>query len=134
MSDLPSLPSALIRLALADLEKCEGDSRYCVVMNTVWHTPSNNVCYVCLAGAVMAKTLRIPNDRWYSPEQSVYRKQLSALDAFRSGLIARGLSYLSLTRPAILPRFIDIPEYCEDREAFHKAMLGLADLLESHSL
>ena len=56
VATLPDKPSELIRLALSDLEKCEGDSRYEVDMNE-WHVPTQkgHVCYVCLAGSVMAK-------------------------------------------------------------------------------
>lgn len=57
---LPEKVSELIRLALADLRKIEGDNRYVVNMMT-WHVPTwhggSEECSVCLAGAVMAKTL-----------------------------------------------------------------------------
>lgn len=60
MSDkLPSKPSALIRQAVRDLQSCERSSRYWIDMHQ-WHTPHgdhDDVCYVCLAGSVMAQSL-----------------------------------------------------------------------------
>ena len=58
---LPKTPSALIRLALADLRACEADDRYEVHM-TYSHVPVEGVCHVSLAGAVMAQTLGLPKD------------------------------------------------------------------------
>ena len=56
MSELPDKPSELIRLALADLRKCEADPRYLIDM-AQWHRPvTSELCHVCLAGAVMART------------------------------------------------------------------------------
>lgn len=44
--------SGLIRLALADLRKCEQSPKYKINMDD-WHVP-NSRCSVCLAGSVMA--------------------------------------------------------------------------------
>lgn len=68
MNELPREPSKLIRLAVGDLKKCEEDSRYEIDMSG-WHVPDFvedvkeyndsevEVCNVCFAGAIMAKTL-----------------------------------------------------------------------------
>jgi len=59
---LPSALSALLRLAVADAKKCEADPRYSLHMSA-WHiSPSyyGDKCWVCMAGAVMAQTLKIP--------------------------------------------------------------------------
>lgn len=63
MSQLPDTLSALILVALADLEAVEKSDTYVVNMGQ-WHSPSLNAgpkgqlqCRVCFAGAVMAQTL-----------------------------------------------------------------------------
>ena len=63
-SKLPDQPSALIRVALDDLKKCMGDPTYEINM-AKWHKPLANqgnsaLCSVCLAGAVLAQTFKIP--------------------------------------------------------------------------
>lgn len=71
MKKLPNKLSELIRLAMKDLELVENDEKYKVDMDMgSWHFPwfseeaehfdvddEVEVCNVCLAGAVMAKTL-----------------------------------------------------------------------------
>lgn len=59
-SILPTKPSALLRLALEDLEAVEADKKYKVAMGK-WHEP-NGACKVCLAGSVLAKTLQVPRN------------------------------------------------------------------------
>ena len=62
MKKLPPPGEELLELAIADLEKCEDDSRYVINMYD-WHSPilrgeNAGRCSVCLAGAVMAKSCR----------------------------------------------------------------------------
>lgn len=58
MQTLPYLPSALLELALADLEKIEVDPEFEINMGDWFSRPRpDSKCQVCLAGAVMAKTL-----------------------------------------------------------------------------
>lgn len=84
---LPSVPSELIELALRDLELTEADDRYRVNMDR-WHElDGEDVCHVCLAGAVMAQTLQLdPGDNiapyHYSPSEDGGR--LLALDDIRT--------------------------------------------------
>ena len=69
---LPDKISALLRVALADVEKCDADPVYVLDMNR-WHdpikTPAGPVCAVCMAGAVMAQTLKISPDNHATPEE-----------------------------------------------------------------
>lgn len=135
MSTLPSLPSALIRLALSDLSQCEKDPHYTINMN-VWHDPEHEdgICHVCLAGAVMAKTLAYPHDRTVLPSITLHYPELSALDHFRTGDISSALRCLHIPLPPGIPMWTHTPIYDEDPAAFHTAMSDLATLLESHSL
>lgn len=99
---LPDLPSALVRIACGDLHAAMRDPRYRVSMN-FWHRPDkldepdNNTCAVCLAGAVMAKTLEVPLDRTAAPVDFDFdtHKKLNALDYLRAGQVGNFLIRLS---------------------------------------
>lgn len=66
---LPDKRSELLRLAIADLQSVAKDSRYKVVMAN-WHSPSQSTatCEICLAGAVMVKTLGADISSFADPE------------------------------------------------------------------
>lgn len=52
--------SDVLELALRDLKMVEKDEKYEVKM-TEWHQPiSYSKCQVCLAGSIMAKSLKVP--------------------------------------------------------------------------
>lgn len=96
---LPSQPSALIRLALADLEAAEKDPKYEVCMGS-WHDPPNNItgrCAVCLAGAVMRGTLHAHRLTGYEPDDFKEARALEALDTFRYGDILGAVDWLEFT-------------------------------------
>lgn len=83
---LPTLPSALLELALNDLIQVENDPRYRVHMG-YWHNPSDT-CAVCFGGAVLAKSLGVSPDERIDILDTVplhNRKQISALDHARGG-------------------------------------------------
>ena len=125
---LPIKPSELIRLALSDLRKCEADPDYTTDMSS-WHEPGRNTCYVCLAGAVMAKSLGA--DRYHDLEPMSFADVeylLFALDHFRVGDIGSGLENLGF-KDDEFPNRVIIP-YRIDSEKFHKQMHVLADDLE----
>ncbi len=106
---LPRKASALIRVALADLEKSELDDRYRIYMGT-WHEvvetsdlpfrsldsdeePSKAVCLLCFAGAVMAQTCKVPMgvDAFptdFPPESMV---KFTVLDSLRKGHLVAAL-------------------------------------------
>ncbi len=56
MTDLPNKLSDLLDLALVDLRRVEADPTYGVKME-FWHCKVDGCCSVCLAGAVLAKTV-----------------------------------------------------------------------------
>lgn len=67
--DPPTTASAIIRLAINDLTKVEKNKNYKIDM-TEWHLKfENGPCYVCLAGSVMANTLKIDIDTYAGPAQ-----------------------------------------------------------------
>lgn len=152
---LPKKPSELIRLALDDLEKCEKDFDTYVIDMDVFHEPtlveykskaSGPLCAVCLAGAVMAQTFKIPpcvethlgDFDFFSTADS---GRLLALDCFRMGKIREALFILSKRSDlhiddALIERAqerVYIPPYSYASE-FHSAMMILADDLQSRGL
>jgi hypothetical protein len=138
---LPSKPSRLIRAALKDLAKCETSPRFQIDMSD-WMTKrwEDNVCSICLAGAMMAQRLpkivirkMKPYDSIY-PEQTEQESKLRALNAFREGDIRRGLAYLYIERPR-LKAHMEIPLYWVGSPlAFHKGMEKMAKYLEKRGL
>jgi hypothetical protein len=98
MSSLPDKPSELIRLALADLVKCERSKKYRIHMSD-WHVP-NSQCAVCLAGAVMAQTLGadITEERMPCDYDESLADPLNALNNFRVGNCTGAFRTLDLGR------------------------------------
>jgi hypothetical protein len=136
---LPDLPSALIRVALEDLEKCEKDPRYEISMGD-FHFAYQNKCYVCLAGAVIAQTLGAGHQRDCGPTALVRMgmereaRAMYALDSFRVGRVEEALGYLQIPKPADMPATRAHWHYSSDPAQFKTDMRALADLLESKGL
>jgi len=65
MSVLPDKIGDLIRLAVKDLTLCEANPNYSIDMSE-WHgyCSDDDVCYVCLAGCVLAQTVGLPRYQW----------------------------------------------------------------------
>lgn len=148
MKTLPDKPSESIRLALTDLRACEADPLYNVGMGD-WHRPCDGVCHVCLAGAVMAKSLECPREKSFVPSMiksaymeraagvsaeqfQVLTNKLTAIDRFRSGYIGPAFSALNIPKPDAIPDSMFIHAYNISRDEFYNDMEGLATLLEQH--
>lgn len=142
---LPDKPSALIRLALSDLAKCEADPKYIVDM-CFWYAPYVSDCRVCLAGAVMAHSLADvtqkvieKNGEQGDESQEIFPQdfneqgKLAALNYFRVGSIEEGLRAMRIFSD---PPFVshDIVSYDIDPEQFRADMHLLADDLERAGL
>jgi hypothetical protein len=135
--ELPAKPSALILLALADLEWAERNPDYAVNMGH-WHSGKNegrNVCTVCFAGAVMAKTLHADSKFDFTPfnfsEPNEIR--LDVIDDFRGGNI--GLACAKLDIPVFDEDVgaevrVRITPYSDDPELFKAEMRLLAKLFK----
>ena len=137
---LPDKPSALIRLAISDLEKCAKSLDYHISMKH-WHVPiSSGTCLVCLAGSVMAQSLGCDARMPFYPSsfcQSLEDK-FDALNYFRRGRIADGLGMLGHSVPNGINSYCEsinaIEDYRSDPEAFKSQLLALADVLEAAKL
>lgn len=135
---LPGKPSELIELALRDLAAVEADPRYVVDMLS-WHSPlgTTETCAVCLAGAVMARSLGVDRRMGSNPEcfrDDDVTAKLMALDAFRRGNVSTALGFMQLRPPPTDAWFRSIVPYEIDPELFKEGMRDLAATLERAGL
>lgn len=132
---LPDNPSKLIRLAIHDLTLCEKSSKYRIHMGT-WHSiGSGGVCRVCLAGAVMAKSLKIPIEKTigaFELDERDTKLKIIALDDLRTGDVCCVNWWREV--PINLPEDREIVEYSEDPKLFKEQMLQLASDFEAMEL
>ena len=135
-NQLPDKPSDLLALALSDLAKIERSSKYEVVMGG-WHVPSTgDVCEVCMAGAVMAKTLKADRFKRRTPAgfETDTQNKLMALDDFRTGDLTHALKALGIRRPRSLASKIWVARYDTDRKLFKKDMQDIIEALKGEGL
>lgn len=127
---LPDQPSALIRLALSDLQRAEQDPD-CEVDMAAWVSRrSDGTCVVCLAGAVMGYSLALwPRGRGtmvLPTDLPEARAKLRALDDFRRGEVLSAFGWLSLSMPAHMYATRNITPYRADPGKFYNDMYRLA--------
>ena len=105
---LPTKLSALLRLAVKDAQKAEKDPKYNLDME-VWHSPvtasqanafpgllEQGTCTICMAGAVIAKTMQEPIDKFLDPGDYSRRTGncLEAIDLMREGHLLTAYRFL----------------------------------------
>jgi len=139
---LPRKPSALIRMAVDDLEKLERTPGFKVDM-TVFvdkgEEGEGEPCLVCLAGAVMVcrlDGLNVPGTlKGLRPcDFPDNEAELNALDAFRNGDVDEGCYCLYLAAPESYWE-LTVPHPYEDGPMQFKADIRkLADELEDRGL
>ncbi len=109
MTDLPNKLSDILTIALEDLDRVEADPTYSVDMGN-WHynNTDNGRCEVCLAGAVMAKTLGVSSNKTRGPEYTSCDAKLRAIDSARKGLVhvALHLCGVDYTKVRIMDRHV----------------------------
>ncbi len=131
---LPKLPSACIRVALKDLNKCRIDQEHYILNMKQWCNPtSNGKCHVCLAGSVMAQTLGHHHHHNDPDDFNRYTKmRLFMLNDFRIGYIESGLGWLDYHD---LPLEFVEPVYRSLKKDYNLRYLReLADTLEQVGL
>ena len=135
MTKLPDKPSKLLKLALNDLKKVEKDDNYRVDMDN-WHNSMEGICYVCLAGAVMAKTLKIDKEVNFHPDLEedfdIYKK-LYALDSLRMGYLKLASKDLEFQLPKGM-KDIPITDYHISQKRFKKGIRKLIRKLKKERL
>lgn len=148
---LPRRLSEVIRVALRDLASVERSRAYVVDMSN-WHWASASpraVCHVCLAGAVMARTLGADRSETVGPNIARTKwdeRRLYALDAARRGELDKALvdeMELDETQVNRRLRRADVgdgllwhvvPPYEYDPRGFKRSMRRMADVLEGVGL
>lgn len=129
---LSRVPSELIRISLEDLRKVESDDRYVISMTNFHCHDSQGICMVCLAGAVMAKTLNVSIDALAAPASfPENERQLIAIDALRLGCVSSAFKTLEIEDEALtLFRYRNVTPYEDNPEIFFWDMHELADWLQ----
>lgn len=103
---LPDKLWQLCELAMADMAKCEVDSGYEVLMSA-WHELSvrKPICYVCLAGSVMAQTLKV--DKMIECDPSNFPDEicdkLLAINDLRAGNLWNAISLIYADKEVVMP-------------------------------
>jgi hypothetical protein len=132
---LPNNLGELLEVALNDLVKVEQDSDYIVSM-PVWHNGADNYnqCCCCLAGSVMAKTLKVERKAAYFPFyfNSSLKGKFYAIENVRVGRIAQAYVDLKQIFPKELGKNynIDTPSYDGPDGKFHRFFRKLAKELK----
>lgn len=133
---LPNKPSALITMALDDLNKVERMDGYVVNMGA-WHQKfHDSTCNVCFAGAVISRSLKGARDSYLEPcmYDDDTKGKLYALDNFRQGICGEAFEGMGLPFSKGTPFERDIPEYHEERRKFKLAMRKLVRDLKASRL
>lgn len=132
---LPNKPSQLLEVALSDLAKVERSKKYRVKMNA-YHEPCGKICQVCLAGAVMAKTLDVDKSLFKRPWSfnTATSKKLHALDALRLGDIGGAFTELGIKTPKGLRENVFVTEYQTSPRDFKKDLRKIIKSLKEFKL
>ncbi len=99
MKQLPDTIQELLELAIADAEVIAKDPRYKLNMGE-WHlyNDESQQCEVCIAGAVIARTLKADIKDFLLPADydDDTRMKLRALDSLWRGVLPYCFSYISI--------------------------------------
>lgn len=135
-NQLPDKPSELLALALADLAKVEKSLRYEVCME-YWHLPTEDgVCQVSMAGALMAKTLKVDRFKEFKPSdfETDTKNNLLAIEYFRMGFLGLALKIFGIGSRRYPGVMIDVAYYHTHRKRFKKDMRDIIKMLEREDL
>lgn len=150
LRSLPDKLHELLEVALNDLILCEQDPTYSVNMGW-WHEKdpyvNPDVCLVCLAGTVIAKTLNVHPDvpvslaLGNSPFNSDTSQKLKRLDSLQSGFLNDFFDH-ELTVAQVEMRYmqlfghpIEIPSYSPStKNEFHTVLSRLVRVLKEMDL
>ena len=144
---LPGRPSALIRLALADLRYVERHKKTFGVDMNSYAVKHSGKCHVCLGGAALAGTVGFDVDKMGLDESAGAdyatlcdiddtfgdaATAAYALDCFRTGELLEAFAMLDLEFPDHqVANTIYIVRYSDNPSLFKKQLGQLADQLES---
>ena len=133
--ELPDRLSALILVALEDLEKVEASPRYKVRME-IWHLPQKDYCGVCLAGSVIAFSLGADPDVPIQPDDFHHSidDKLCALNLVRGGDISLALEVIDQEGPAYNFPHEDMINYEDNPHGFKAQLRSVARRLAAEGL
>ena len=138
MKTLPNIPSELLSIALEDLKLCEKDPDYKIEMNA-WHNweSRKKVCYVCLAGAFLAKSHAFPKNQTFNytniGNNRELDRQIHSLNMFRCGFIGAGLSFLNIVdKKGIMSQ--RVTDYSVNPSQFKKDIVSIISTLKKNNL
>ena len=94
---LPATLGELLELAIDDLERAERDPGYIISLEQAWHHAVADGCAVCMAGAVMAISLKAERRVRLEPRDfnEITKRKLLAINAMRVGDITLALDYVN---------------------------------------
>ncbi len=135
-AELPNKLSDLIVVALADLKACEQDDKYIINMGE-WHRPMpQGVCFVCLAGAVMAQTCKIRITDNIKPYSLRFRddstKKFKAINAVRVGDVRSALLLMGVDSNEVEYHVVD--DYHSNPVVFVEQMNSIVEHLQERGL
>lgn len=141
--------SVLLKIALEDLIKCEKDKKYKINMS-VWYI-DNSHCSVCMAGSVLAQSLRkdtnkvikslcnkdqidlMPQDYYIINDDNDIESKLTAIDSLRQGDIDEAILRLGLDYPKTeIDLYTDVIDYRTSPSLFKRDIRRLIKYLEKH--
>ncbi len=146
---LPDKPSDLIEVALNDLRRVRKSKKFKIDMYDWFSGQLDGRCSVCLAGAVMAKTLNlkvsegdtlIPN---CNLRVSPVSAKLEALNSFRTGEVIQGLRDMGIYVDTLSKESVDefyavdgtVPYYSAvNSRPFFNAMRKMIEVLRKYNL
>jgi len=118
---LPNKLSDLLELAVRDVQKCEADKKRFALHMGNWHRPDagKGVCVVCMAGAVMAQTVGVPDDEQRdvfqglacAPDIEPHRAAFNAVNELRISKVQSAATELGIV---LSPDQIRAAEAAED--------------------
>ena len=154
MIALPDKLSDLVELALNDLTQVQAQpDKYIINMNTWVSSGTRKAprCQVCLAGAVMVRSLDVQADidsdviltltptdirppDMSAEEISILRSKLMALDHVRRGDISVALDYMGLKTPDTLASYMAVPPFGIGPNKWFRRMHEIIAELRLHNL
>jgi hypothetical protein len=137
----PDKPSAMIRHALRDFEKCEKDTQHYKIDMGCWHRPYidpntfESITFVSVIGAVMAQTFNVrqvsrsPYD--YEAKQCL---KFLAVNHFCDGFVRVGLGALNIPCPNEIYSEVAVTPYNKNTVAFKRNVEHIATMLACNDL
>lgn len=130
---------SLLKLAIDDLKKVERLPKKYIISMHDWHNYDEDTgkCRVCMAGAVLACTVKIGKTTSVGSETEELDRQTSAINALRCGRVAEAYEvlYQKTMAPAKVSRLDDnITSYNDDKEQFHEDIKRLHATLKKNRI